>query len=736
MGPSTWLSAVPVALAAAVWVIGPGLLVLRAAGLRGLSAWGAAPMVSVALIATSAVLGTTLGLGWGPWVPAGTAVLLALAEVAFRGFLARRPAGSPLHRGWRSALRAWEPGRQLRAALVRWRTPRGLFARSPDPVTTALPQVWRTSTQREGVDGHRAGLAAFAGTSLAAALAWLTVVLGFGPVDQLSSTYDAVFHYNGVAHILGTGDASSLTLGTLTSPGSASAFYPAAWHDLVSLVAMTAGAGVPVATNLTAWSVAALIFPLSSLLLTRHTLGRSAGAAFAAPVIATAFTGFPWALMSFGVLWPNLLGVALLPAALTVVAALVGTVNEPVLRPPGAAVLAVAALPALGFAHPNAVFSLAVLGLFPILWALLRLTRQRILTSRFWQPLLGLFVTLGAVAVVVWLMVASPLLAGVRGFDWPAFTSTPEAVVEVFLLSTNSRPALWPIGVLVVVGAVAALRRITTSWLVPAHLASGFLYVLAASREDALTAGLTGAWYNDSYRLAAMLPVTGVPLAVLGVVTLAGLLRQVLLARPAPVGPALRRRGASAALVVGCVIALVLGYGGLRVGLHSVVLAGTYREPADVLLDSGQRQFLEDVAPLIPEDAVVAADPYTGNALLYPLTGREVLFPHLIGDWTPEQTLLATRMRDAASDPEVCAAAAATRVQYVLSGPVTFWPWHGGAGWYPGLHDLGPVPGFELVASGGGQELWRLTACDPANPADPDAQAMPPGAQPVPEPTP
>ncbi|MEV1294385.1 DUF6541 family protein [Pseudonocardia sp. NPDC049635] len=709
MAAPTWLSALPAAIAVVFWVLVPGLLVTRSSGWRGITAWGAAPLVSVALIATSAVPGTVIGIPWGPWVPLGAALLVAGLVLVLRGFLARRPAGSPLHRGWGPALRTWEPARRARAALMALTTPRGRFARTPEPLTTALPQVWRTSAQRAGPDGRHAGTAALLGTAVAAAIAWLTVVLGFGPVDQLSSTYDAVFHYSAIAHVLATGDASSLTLGTLTSPTRAEAFYPAAWHGLVALVAMSSGSGVPIAANLTAWAVAALVFPLSALLLARHLVGRSAGAAFAAPVLATGFTAFPWALMAFGVLWPNLLGVALLPAALAAVVALLGLARDPVLRRGGAVALCAAGALALGFAHPNAVFSLAVLALFPLVWALLRLTRRRLFTRRFYQPLAALAVTGGGIALVIWLMVASPLLAGVRAFDWPAFTSTPEAIVQVLLHSTNDRPALWVLGVLVGVGAIAALRRFATSWLVAAHAAAGALYVLAASREDALTAGLTGAWYNDSFRLAAVVPVTGVGLAVLGVVALAGQAWAVL---QRFTGPAPLRRGAPALLTAGVTALVLLGTGGLYVSTHSSVLAGPYQRPGDTLLDPGQREFLERAGTIVPEGAVVAADPYTGNSLLYPLTGREVLFPHLIGSWTPEQTVIATRLRDAASDPEVCAAVAATGVGWLLSGPITFWPWHGGATWYPGLHDIEPVEGFELVATEGDTTLWRLTACD------------------------
>ena len=56
------------------------------------------------------------------------------------------------------------------------------------------------------------------------------------------------------------------------------------------------------------------------LLLVRTLVGRSAGAALAAPVLSLGFIAFPWTLVTYGALWPNLLGVALVPAALAAVA--------------------------------------------------------------------------------------------------------------------------------------------------------------------------------------------------------------------------------------------------------------------------------------------------------------------------------------------------------------------------------------------------------------------------------
>ncbi|WP_132426031.1 DUF6541 family protein [Pseudonocardia endophytica] len=707
----SWLSAAPAVALAAFWSVAPGLLAAYAWGLRGLVAWGSAPLLSVGVVSITGVVAAALGVGWAWWVPVAAAVLVAVVGIGVR-------VGSdmllPKYRT--RPERPLAAGRRLlRTTWSRLRTPKGRFARLPEVVdaapTEAVPVTpWKNAAGREGPDGRWAGIAALAGIAIAVALGWLTAVNGMGPADALSQTYDAVFHYSAVAHIVGSGDASSLTLGTLTNPSTPTAFYPGAWHDMVSLAVLSTGTPVIPATNATALAVAVVTWPLGCLLLARQVLGRSAAVAFVTPVLAVGFTAFPWNLMTFGVLWPNLLGVALLPGALAAAVTLMGLARNSTLTRPGAAGLLVVALPTLTLAHPNSVFSLAVLALFPVLWGLAALFRERLMTARFWQPLAGLVVVAGLVWFVYWLMTASSLTDGVRTFDWPAFQTAGQSIWGVLTNSTNDRPEIWTVSVLVVVGIVVALRRASTSWMAPAHLASGFLYLQAASQEGAFTEAVTGAWYNDSHRLAAMVPVTGVPLAVIGLLGIAGLVRRALLA--AGTSGVRFRRGLPAATVGVAVLLVVAISGGMSGQVHAVLLASPYRLATDVLLEPGQREFLERVGQEIPPDAVVADNPYAGNALLYPLTGREVLFPHLSGNWTPDMVTIAARLRYAATDPEVCDAVAATRVDYAISGPVSFWAWDGRSTHYPGLDGLDGFPGFEPVDTDGRNTLYRVTACD------------------------
>lgn len=640
----TWLAALPAGLVAVAWLLGPGLALTYPLGLRGALAWGVAPLASVALIAGSAVVAGATGIPWSPLVPVVAALLSAGIAVVLRR---RLPPPSP--------------------------------------------------------DGPRLTGAAAAGLSAAVLGGVITAVVGMGRPDALSQTFDAVFHYNAVAYVLAQDNASSLQLGGLAAPDAV--FYPGAWHGLVALVVATAGASVPLASNVVAVAVAALVWPLSCLVLVRQVVGRSVAATLVTPVVALGFAAFPWSLMSFGVLWPNLLGLALVPVGLAAAVTLAGLAREGAFGRGHAVVIGAVCVVALGLAHPNSAFSLMVLAAFPAAWWLVG--RVRGLTAVGRQ--VAAAVTAGAAAVVVgafvWLVAFSPVLSGLRAFDWPAYQSPGQAVREVLTGATNGKEAALALSLVVLGGALVALRTPGARWLVPAHLAGATLFLLASSTDSALTAAVTGVWWNDSHRLAAMLPLTGVPLAVLGL-SAAGGWAAVALRRA---GPLLRRPGV---LTAAAAALLVLVSAGLYTRSHAALLSVHYPATAGNLLTPDQREFVGGLDTQIPQRSVVAQNPWAGAVLLYALTGRQVLFPHLQGSWTDDQLYLAANLRDVATDPLVCRAAQRTGVDHALVGPVVPDPWDERADDYPGLEGLDEAPGFELLASDGDEyALYRITAC-------------------------
>lgn len=644
------VAALPVVLAGA-WLLLPGLAVTYALGVRGVTAWGAAPAVSITSISTGAVAADLLGVSWGPLPAAAPAVAVAVAVTCGAG---RR--------------------------------------------------LWLRAGDHPGLDPRRIAWAATAGVAVAGALVLLTVRLGTGGPDALSQTYDAVFHYNAVAWIVSEANASSLGVGSLIAPSAATAFYPAAWHGLVSLVVIGSGASIPVATNAAVITVAAVAWPLGCLALVRQILGPSIAAAAITPVFAVGFVAFPWSLMTFGVLWPNLIGIAVVPAVLAAVVALCGLARTPGMSRPQSLALVLGCLPGLFLAHPNAVFSLAALSAAPAGWAVTRWARARTVrgdTRNRVVAAIGVLSASGVAAGTVVFLLTTPLLEGIRSFNWPAYQSSAQAAGEVLLNATNGKSPALAISFLVIVGIAAAVKAAHTSWLLPAHLVAGSLFVFASALEMPLTDALTGLWYNDSYRLAAMIPVTAVPLATIGLITFA-----TWLSSKAPW--AFRPTGAIVVLTG----ILLITSSGLHIRKHADFLRTGYPVAGGPLVSLHQADFFEEISSTIPDGAVVAANPWSGSSLLWALTGDEVLFPHMSGAWSEDQLLLAGGLRDAADNPEVCAAAHRLGVEYLMVGIVDFWPWDERRELYPGLEAPDVGSDFARIADDGqGNSLYRLREC-------------------------
>lgn len=657
----SWFEAIPAALVAAAWLIGPGVALAYALGLRGLGAWGLGPTLSVLLISFSAVLAQKAGVKWAVLPVLVITAVTCLLAVAL-SFLFRRIAPP----------------------------------RSNDPIRTQ----W----------------VAAAAVVPAVLIGAYVAIRGMGSPDQLNQTFDAIYHYSAVNYILESGSASSLTLAPLGNPALPTGFYPGAWHGVTSLVVLSTGTSIAVAANVVAWAIAAVVWPLSMLLLVRQLVGRNTAAIAITPVLAVTFTAFPWALLGFGVLWPNLLGLALVPAGLGAVLAATSLAKEDILGRRRSLTMAALVLVGTGFAHPNALFSLAVLALFPFLIALFRWGRKLHGDGRTWQ---GVALVGGTLAVLfgLWVVVSRlPAFKPVREMYWPPFETPSRAVGEALLNSPNGKPALWALSILTIVGLVLAWRLKEHRWLVGAFAAVTFLYTLAAAINRPDTRKFTGVWYNDSFRIAAIAPIVAVPLAVIGVLFITAKIaeRAPLLAK----APALLRTPTALAIIV--LVALLPLSRGYYAGTNITTVRGSYLDTnpeTGVLVDQSELAFLGKLDQVLPKDAVVVNDPWDGSAVMLADIRRKAVFPHADLPWGDDQRYLAEHLADAATDPKVCAAADRLGADYMLLANKTFWPWDNRRKRYPGITDPTTPGAFELVASSGTIKLYKLDRCGSASPS-------------------
>ncbi|MGB3439931.1 MAG: DUF6541 family protein [Actinophytocola sp.] len=623
-----WLDVAPIVFVTVGWLWLPGLPVTLLLGLRGIAAVALAPVVSIAVVASTAVGAELVGVGWSVLVPLAASAVLAVAA-----FFVRRRA----------------------------------FA--PDPL--------------------RLGVVAAVGLAPAVLLATVSVMRAIGPPDSISQVFDTPFHYNALAYIRDTHQASSLTIGSLGNPDLPGVFYPAAWHDFGSLVMMSTGASVPVAANVLCAVVTVLLWPLSCLLLARQLFGRNTAAMAITGVLSVAFPAFPWDLFGWGVLWPNLFGMTLAPAVFALVLTVTGWVRDDAIGTRRAWVLLAVAVVATGFAHPNVLFSLVALSLFPV-------GARLFLRARQGRRGVVEFVVFAVVVIGGWLWSAtSPAFAKARNWDWKAVETPANAVGEVLLGATNHREALWLLSAVVVVGMCTVKRFPAMRWVLGAHAVTALLYVLAAGLNRPDTRMLTGYWYNDSHRLAAMLPITGVPLAIAGILFIATAVKtRVNIPRPAIVLTAV----------------LVVLTGGLHPADRELRIMVTYpRVEEHKLVTDDMRDFYERTADEIPAGSRVIGNPFDGSVLLWALADREVLFPHFLAATSPGQAYLGRHLEHAASDPRVCRELARYHVDHVLIGKDEANTIEGRFGGIPGVTD---ADGFELVAREGETRLYRITACD------------------------
>ncbi|TFD50804.1 hypothetical protein E3T55_08375 [Cryobacterium frigoriphilum] len=542
-----------------------------------------------------------------------------------------------------------------------------------------------------------------------------------GEPNHISQTFDNVFHLNAIAHIMDTGQASPLLIGTLSADaGGKIAFYPDIWHTLVALAADLSGATIPVAITVVNMSIAGLVWPLACMFLVRRILGPRPVALLLAGVLSAGFAAFPYLMIDFGVLYPNLLSLSLLPTALAVVVmiARIGAAGR--LPLPALWVALIGILPGMALTHPSTPIALIAFGA-PI--AVAGLVRHfqglRRLGARAPRYLFSVALALAALALaVVALLVVRPSMPAAF---WPPRESIASAVLATVNNSVVGRPADWVIAALLLLGVWAMLRGRTHRWLVGSFLIAAALYVICASFPvGVFRYGFTGTWYSDSFRLAALMPVVVLPLAVAGLVWLvdavSSLAERRLGKKTDSREGALRPRSrtglaatvASAVAVVAVAVATQTGSAlAFATGAGQDAYTFTAQSP---LLSPNEATLLDRLDDNVPEDELVAGSPWTGASLVYALSGQNALLPAILGDRDANTIILMQSLRDADTNPAVCPALDALDVSYVLDfGEQEV---HGAIDQIGGFANLETSSAVELVDREGTASLYRVTACD------------------------
>lgn len=656
-----WFTVLPAFLLITALLYLPGLALAAAVGARRFLLVAVAPAATVAFLGTVAILFPFLGLRW-EILPVTVAALLTAAVL-------------------------W---------LVRW-------------------AILRRSAPREAEAGSTDGWWIAGAIAIGAIIIAVQFSGALGVPERISQTFDAAFHLNAVRYVLDTGDGSSLHISDLILPPGRSSFYPAAWHDFIALGATFTGVTIPVAVNLGNLAVAAFAWPAAGVLLARVLVPGSRVAIVGAGVLSAALPFFPLRMLSYGVLYPYFLALAFLPIAFALGFMLLGSKRGTTAQLIERIILLAVVLTAIGLAQPAVVFAWFACTIPLILTRHLQYVRTRPGRNRV---ILAWVVVGGGLLVFA----AAWVLFGRIGANspWPDYTNVFGAVYETLSYAVDGKPIAIALGALTIIGLVHLVRNREKLWIAGMYAVAALLFLSAASlpswRLRALTVGL---FYRDPPRLASLLAVVALPIAVIGLVAVwAFLLKRVWPAVAARFEGRSRRIAARVGVAVSLVILIAVTQGAaMREAVHS--LNRTHALSAtSPLVSIDELALLERVHEVVPEGSVIAGNPWTGTSFAYAISGREVLNPNFNSHTDPGAEVINKRLRNALADPEVCEAVRALDVDYVLDfglysrdageTDVRF----DGVSGYVGLLDLADTGIVQPVDSEGTAVLYEITACD------------------------
>ena len=583
----------------------------------------------------------------------------------------------------------------------------------------------------------------------AAWVCYVVLVRSLPTPDAFANRYDNQTHLNLTRAFIDSGKWSTLHASQwLASPAHEvpvsgdGSFYPSAWHCVTALICGATGLTVPAGINALLVVVQTLVFPLSEFAFLRALFPRDRRAVLLGAIAASAFSNWPWHIVVMGPLFPNILGLSLLFAAL---GAVVIFVDEGLVRKMPLSLMALSAVSflATAIAHPNTVFTAYV---FLAFYGATVVDRA-VQTSKITRPALRTAVRVGALAlyaaaiVSVWYAIYHvPVLSGVVNYGTPEASSPLKAIASILAFRFYFSRTQMGMSIACLCGLAVLMCR-PDRWrvLCPA-LFFALAFVATRSGWGPIKYWTAALWYTDRRRLAVNLTIFAMPIASLGLSYLAGLTREALptSAKHAKrhVAPAEQPNATRPATVLGCALVacimvasfcptftLPLGDGitiETPLGNAARKVAQRYAATNSRVYGADEMAFVDKVIQTIPKNALVINCPGDGSSWAYGAQGLNTMYRNINEDFSaPESTAVMERLSSYATDKDVQSAVRHTGAQYVLLldkgvpyedgywlSQYTDWRYEMWAG-------VGSVddntPGFEVVlAEGDEMRLYRI----------------------------
>lgn len=551
---------------------------------------------------------------------------------------------------------------------------------------------------------------------------------GFGAFqpDNDNATHLAIIKNMASSKILSVLSTSAY-FDTSVSPdiNTAGSFYPSIFHLLAALSILTSGVAVQTAENITAAVIIAMVYTSGCYALFRAIEPSNRNLTIAGVVGSLLIVGFPWRFIVWGPLYPNLLSLSLIPAALSVEIEICNSIKENKLDL-RQVFLFLLMIIAVSGSHPNGLFTLGVLSIGLLSDTLFSKVRATTKKGKF----IPVFATLGFLACVIaiWtICFLLPAFQGVVNYKWPANQSLHKAVISLLFFGFTRDSGDPILLILLCIGIVHTMRRKEFRWLVASYLLTAFMFIIAVSSDGVVKQYLCGFWYCDHNRIAACTSIAAMPLICFGIASLFTLLENNvpnwhnIKTKGTPI---IKLSASVLIILIACFPFFIDNYLGYPTTFQDYkrLLDYKFDKESPSVYSSDEVDFVNKSDKLIKPGAKVINIPFDGSCLAYDIQGLNTYYrdPHISGSKNSTETehswLYRKQLSNYLDCQQIRDALKNDHIEYVLmlddgeseGEPERYFAGYNENDW-SGITSINEnTPGFSLVLAKDDMKLYRI----------------------------
>ncbi len=549
--------------------------------------------------------------------------------------------------------------------------------------------------------------------------------------DSLGRFDDSTFHISLIRGYLDTETYSIFNATSQLNRGLTTGFYPAAFHVCAAIVASTMGENVTLSCNAAIIALNALIIPTSIFALISVILPHNRKAITSGALFACSIVGYSWGYVINGQYLANFFSLPLIPLLTAIFLKLIYSTytDKGFMR---FAVVFVLGIVATAVAHPNGIFTFAVIGGLALIWRMItdEKTKKICLTPKRIIAALALLV----IAIVAWIILyKAPFLQATIMYEHPPEHSASQALANGILFYFTGRMGVQLFAtVALCAGLVCTILKPKYLWLSLGYLFALFLFVISDSRDGAIQHFLTGFWYTDPYRTASLCCLFAIPLCAFG---FAGLVSAIT-SGITKLAHSLKSHSLMVSFITAIVLTILLVASNfaacailnaknenrdkdnpnvMQPGLVAAHNYLTHRYSWENWLTKEEDAFVRQAMDIVPEGVTVANVANDGSEWSYGYEGLNTLYRRQYRDVFDRYPIVREHLSELATSEEVQRQVKDLGIGYVLllddktSGNPTIWDYLYNPDDWAGIESITEdTPGFELVLSEEDMRLYKI----------------------------